>query len=226
MTDSEINVQAYRTMAEVLISYRKIFLRGLRKVSGESWYLDACPPGVYERLVDRKENELAFERLSVEYEDLMSFSTFEDLAEIIDYNEDLARLLRNLAASKDELCERLHELEWLRIKLAMACDLDDQEILALTARREELQQILAGARGRAQRRAGGIGRSVAPSAAAPLSRDDTVSVGPRGQGCAAVIRVNAGASAGVAHRPPDPSGPALGAPAFARLRLAAGEGRG
>jgi hypothetical protein len=167
MTESETNVQAYRTMAEVLVSYRKIFLRGLHKLSGDTWYLDACPPGVYERLVDRKETELAVERLSFEYEDLMSFATFGDLAEIVDFNEDLARLLKNLASSREELCARLEELESLRIKLAMACSLDEHEILALTARREELQQILAGARKRAKSRAEGEGPAMPEAAPAP-----------------------------------------------------------
>jgi hypothetical protein len=148
MTDLESNIQAYRTMAEVLVNLRKIIVRGLQRVSGEAWYLDGCPPGVYERLVERKESELAIQRLSTEYEDLISFATFADLAEIVEFNEDLARLLRNLAPSTELLCARLLELEALRSKLAQGRDLSVEEITVITNYSTNLVAALAGARRR------------------------------------------------------------------------------
>ena len=116
MRDWEPNIQAYRTIAEVLISFRKIMLRGLQRQSGSEWYRDGCPPEVYSRLVDRKETELAIERSSLEYQDLMSFATFGDMAEIVDSNDELARLLKNMAPTRQVLCGRLSELESLRCK--------------------------------------------------------------------------------------------------------------
>jgi hypothetical protein len=176
MIDVESNIQAYRTMAEVLISFRKIMLRGLRKVSGETWYLDACPPGVYERLVERKETELAIERLSVEYEDLMSFATFGDLAEIVEFNDDLARLLRTLAPSKEVLCARLSELESLRSKLSMARALSEEEISILTNYSNDLQEILAGARKKAKKSGPVVEEEIAPPA--PVAVEDEPGLGP------------------------------------------------
>ncbi len=148
MTDLESNIQAYRTMAEVLINLRKIIVRGLEKVAGETWYRDGCPPGVYQRLVERKESELAIQRFSTEYEDLISFATFEDLAEIIESNRDLARLLRNLAPSTELLCARLLELEALRAKLAQGRELNVEEITVITNYSTNLVATLAGARRR------------------------------------------------------------------------------
>jgi hypothetical protein len=148
MTDLESNIQAYRTMAEVLINLRKIIVRGLEKVTGETWYRDGCPPGVYQRLVERKESELAIQRFSTEYEDLISFATFEDLAEIVESNRDLARLLRNLAPSTDLLCARLLELEALRAKLAQGRELSVEEITVITNYSTNLVATLAGARRR------------------------------------------------------------------------------
>jgi hypothetical protein len=148
MTDLESNIQAYRTMAEVLINLRKIIVRGLEKVAGETWYRDGCPPGLYQRLVERKESELAIQRFSTEYEDLISFATFEDLAEIVESNRDLARLLRNLAPSTELLCARLLELEALRAKLAQGRELNVEEITVITNYSTNLVATLAGARRR------------------------------------------------------------------------------
>jgi hypothetical protein len=159
MTDLESNIQAYRVMAEVLVNLRKIIVRGLQRVAGETWYLDGCPPGVYERLVERKETELAIQRLSAEYEDLISFATFADLAEIVEYNEDLARLLRNLAPSTDLLCARLLELEALRCKLSQGRNLSVEEITVITNYSINLVATLAGAR----RRTAPAREAVAPS---------------------------------------------------------------
>ncbi len=176
MTDIEPNIQAYRVMAEVLLSFRKIVLRGLVKVSGDSWYLDACPPGVYERLVERKEHELAIERMPHEYEDLMSFATFGDLAEVVEYNDELARLLHNLAPSKEVLCARLTELEALRSKLSMARALSEDELAMLTSYSIHLRETLQGARQRAGKGARREADEARP-AARPPDRDRARRVG-------------------------------------------------
>lgn len=148
MTDLESNIQAYRTMAEVLVNLRKIIVRGLERVSGSTWYTDGCPAALYERLVERKESELAIQRFTTEYEDLISFATFEDLAEIVEYNDELARLLRNLAPSTELLCARLLELEALRSKLAQGRALSVEEITVITNYSSNLAATLAGARRR------------------------------------------------------------------------------
>lgn len=154
VTDLESNVRAYRVMAEMLVGLRKIILHGLRKQSGDRWASEGCPSQVYERLVERKERELAVERFAPEYEDLMSFATFGDLAEIIQANEALAGLLRNLAPSPEVLCARLIDLETLRAKLARAIPLNPDELSLLTRYSTHLRDTLAGAR-RKTRRGGG-----------------------------------------------------------------------
>jgi hypothetical protein len=145
-------------MAEVLTSFRKIVLRGLIKQSGKNWHLDGCPSHVYERLKDRKEIELAIERLSTGEQELMSFATFGDLADILEANDELAQLLHNLAPSREILCARLTDLESLRAKLSMARQMNSDELSVLTNYSLNLRQVLAGARKRRQERRGGITR--------------------------------------------------------------------
>ena len=114
MTARDLNIDAYQIMAEIQVNLRRIVHRGLEKVSGKTWYLDGCPSGLFERLVERKENEIATDRFDDEYQELITFATLEDLAEIIDFNNDLAKLLTAIAPKKTTIADRLREIEVLR----------------------------------------------------------------------------------------------------------------
>ncbi len=174
VTDLENNVQAYRTMAEMLLGLRKIVLHGLRKQCGDGWPTEGCPAKVYERLVQRKETEQAIERLSAEDEDLMSFATFADLAETIEGNERLAALLHNLAPSAEVLCARLTDLEALRGKLARGILLSPEELDMLSRYSGHLRETLAGAR----RKKGRGRRTGTGSDAEPAEEAGSTDAGP------------------------------------------------
>ena len=61
MTGIDPNSEAYHIIAELLVTIRRIIHRGLLRASGDTWYLDGCPEGMFERLVERKEYAKAFE---------------------------------------------------------------------------------------------------------------------------------------------------------------------
>ena len=96
---TELSVDAYFNLADVLVNFRHILLRALKKKHGARWFEVACPPEVFERLARRKEEELEIDRYSREYEELIDFADFHDMAEIIFMVEDVADLLRRLASS-------------------------------------------------------------------------------------------------------------------------------
>ena len=81
MVDSvgDSNLEAYQLMAEILITMRKVVHRGLEKAVGETWYVDGCPPHVFERMVARKESEISIDRFDREYQELISFASLDDL---------------------------------------------------------------------------------------------------------------------------------------------------
>ena len=85
-------------------------------------------PGLFERLVERKENEIAIDRFDEEYQELITFASLEDLAEIIEFNNDLAKLLTAIAPRKTTIAGRLREIEILRLKLEAAISFDDGDI--------------------------------------------------------------------------------------------------
>jgi hypothetical protein len=131
MTPSGANVEVYQIMAEILVTVRRIVHRGLIKVSGPTWYEVGCPPGLFDRLVECKENELAIDRFDREYHELIGYASLDDLAEIVEYNEDLSKLLRTTFPEGTTVVERFREIEALRLKLAAAAPFDDDEQKAL-----------------------------------------------------------------------------------------------
>jgi len=145
------NVEAYQVMAEIVNTVRRIVHRGLEKVSGKTWYLDGCPSGLFERLVERKENEIATDRFDDEYQELITFATLEDLAEIIEFNKDLAKLLKAIAPTKTTIADRLREIEMLRLKLEAAIPFDDSDIDNLLEYHQDFREALA----RGKQKAGG-----------------------------------------------------------------------
>ena len=142
MIDRDLNIEAYEVMAEMLVTVRRIVHRGLEKSTGKTWYLDGCPTGVYERLVDRKENEVAIDRFDRDYQELISFATLDDLAEIIEYNSDLAQLLEAIAPEGSTVAERLRDIESLRLKLAATVPLDEHDLEKLLAFHADFRESL------------------------------------------------------------------------------------
>jgi hypothetical protein len=142
MSHKDLNIEAYEVMAEMLVTVRRIVHRGLEKATGKTWYLDGCPPGVYERLVDRKENEVAIDRFDRDYQELISFASLDDLAEIIEYNTELAQLLETIAPEGSTVAERLREIESLRLKLAATVPLDDEDVEKLLSFHADFRESL------------------------------------------------------------------------------------
>jgi hypothetical protein len=146
MTTWEQNVEAYHIVADMLVNLRRIMSRGLEKCAGEDWHLDSCPQEIYEALVERKEHEAAVDRSSGDYEQLINFATFGDLAELLAANEDLARLLSSLEPENTTLIDRLREMEVVRLKLAEARAFVDDDIEILSGYHREFRESLAGRR--------------------------------------------------------------------------------
>lgn len=142
MNDHDPTTEAYQILADLLVTIRRVIHRGLEKVSGKTWYLDGCPPGLFEKLVDRKENEKAIDRFGGEYQELITFASLDDLAAIIEYNTDLAGLLASLKPEGAPMIERLREIEALRLKMAASVPFDDEDLEAMTRYHREFRESL------------------------------------------------------------------------------------
>jgi len=146
MQSWERNVEAYHIVADMLVNLRRIMHRGLEKCAGKTWYLDACPPGIYENLISRKEREASIDRFSRDYEQIINFATFSELAEILDFNDDLKVLLASLEPEGATLVDRLREMEIIRVKMAEARAFGDDDIEVLGEYHREFRELLTNPR--------------------------------------------------------------------------------
>ena len=80
-------IDSNRILTDLLVSFRRIVHRGLTTYSGELWYREGLPSDVFRRLVIRKETETPLDRFSGDYEELITYASFQDLADIIAVNK-------------------------------------------------------------------------------------------------------------------------------------------
>jgi len=142
MNELDSTTEAYQILADLLVSLRRIIHRGLEKVAGKTWYLDGCPPGLFEQLVERKEKEMAIDRFGGEYQELITFASLDDLAAIIEYNSDLAKLLSSLETEGSPMIERLRKIEALRLKMAASVPFDDEDLETIHRYHREFRDSL------------------------------------------------------------------------------------
>lgn len=110
------------------MNFRRIVQRGLVNYSGELWYREGLPSDVFRRLVVRKENETPLDRFSGDYEELMTYADFRDLADIIVGNEALRERLAVLEPRDGvSLLDRLHELHEMRRNAASSDGVSDAD---------------------------------------------------------------------------------------------------
>jgi hypothetical protein len=138
--------EAYRMVAELLVGFRRIVGRGLQRVFGDDWFASGCPPAVRDRILARQTAEQGIDRFAAGSDDPFAQATFADLADILESVDELALLLRPLAASPDGLIANLRSLEELRTKIAAIRRVSEQEQLVLAEMHLRLREKLAGAR--------------------------------------------------------------------------------
>lgn len=118
--DGSRTIDANRILTDLLVNFRRIVHRGLINYSGELWYREGLPSDVFRRLVIRKENETPLDRFSGDYEELITYASFRDLADIIAGNEALRERLSILEPRDGaSLLDRLHELEEMRRSITL-----------------------------------------------------------------------------------------------------------
>lgn len=113
--------------------------------SGELWYREGLPSDVFRRLVVRKENETPLDRFSGDYEELMTYANFRDLADIIVGNHALKERLTILEPRDGaSLLDRLHELEEMRRSIASNRPASEEDAAKLESYFEDFRAALKG----------------------------------------------------------------------------------
>ena len=168
-------IDANRILTDLLVNFRRIVHRGLINYSGELWYREGLPSDVFRRLVIRKENETPLDRFSGDYEELITYASFRDLADIIAGNEILRERLSILEPRDGaSLLDRLHELEEMRRAVTTKRPSSDQDNERLKRYYEEFRHAIKGGRKAAADERRAATRSTEPSPAQPVGEDETL----------------------------------------------------
>jgi len=204
------NLEAYQLMAEILITMRKVVHRGLKKAVGETWWVDGCPPHVFERMVARKESEISIDRFDREYQELISFASLDDLAEIIEFSEELAHLLEKIEPRGATLVERFRQLETLRLKLDATVPLSEEDLDDLLQYHQEFRESIAQPKKKPQAKDAPEPLPVAADKAAEVeARDDPKGVDSDAVGTQVEEADELGAEDVVTDEPSDEFGPGV-----------------
>jgi len=158
----EDNLDAYRTIAEILHELRLIMRRQIEVAHGKEWYRTALPEGMLERLIDRKEHEKEIDWYEIEYRELIDFAGFRDLLDVLEKNPGLIPGLENLAPGQVMLHARFIELEVMREKLAMCRSISEKELTFLSTFHLRFRQALETARTRISQLPSQAGESAEP----------------------------------------------------------------
>jgi hypothetical protein len=127
----EQNLDAYRIIAEILNDLREVLRAQLEGDHGTTWYKDALPNGLLNRLVEIKEKEKAIDWYESEYQQIMNYAVFPDLLQILEHNSsDFPHIMR-LAPTTALLHARFLELEVMRSKLGRARPISETELAFL-----------------------------------------------------------------------------------------------
>ena len=147
----DTNLEGYRMVAELLTSMRRIVGRAADRLAESSDEGAAWPDDVEALLIERRDAERDVPRsgsVDDEFDDLMAFATFGDLARRVRANDELTRLVGKIGDHPGDLLERLDELESIREVVAEARLLTDQQIASLRSHHEVVAAILSGTRRR------------------------------------------------------------------------------
>jgi len=130
--------------------------------SGELWYREGLPSDVFRRLVVRKENETPLDRFSGDYEELMTYANFRDLADIIVGNDVLRDRLTILEPRDGaSLLDRLHELEEIKRNISSSRSVGEEDSAKLEQYFDEFRAAIK--RGKAAKPASPVSPSSAPA---------------------------------------------------------------
>lgn len=124
----QLNLDSYRIVAELLKDLRVALREDLEQIHGTQWFRSGLSEDVFNRLIDRKESENAIDWHDREYQELIDFMGFSDLAEILDQNPNCLTVLNTIAPSRSLLQARLLELEVIRRRLGMTRPISESQL--------------------------------------------------------------------------------------------------
>lgn len=137
------NVEAYRILGDILTTLRGALRQALEKECGPRWFESELDPGIFGRLVARKEREKEVSAFNGAYFTLLEYADFDDLREICQAHSQGLGFLKAFGPSPELRTARFLELQGMHNKLAGLRDVNDSELSFLQHLSRRLHQLVA-----------------------------------------------------------------------------------
>jgi len=141
MAKIDINLDAYRLAAECLFRIRQLMRETLKATHGEDWAQEGIPEELYDHLNSRRVREASINWHLSDSADLLDYTGFANIYDIIAANESLLELFSSLAPDPNVLRIRFLELDTILNRIAYVRPVADTEIGFLVSFDERIRRL-------------------------------------------------------------------------------------
>lgn len=141
MAKIDINLDAYRLAAECLFRIRLLMREALRATHGDDWLEQGIPEELYGHLSNRRAREASINWHLSDSADLLDYTGFANIYDIIAANETLEGLFSSLAPDPNVLRIRFLELDTILNRIAYVRPVADTEMGFLVSFDERIRRI-------------------------------------------------------------------------------------
>lgn len=143
MAKIEINLDAYRLAAECLFRIRQLMRETLKANHGDDWQQRGIPEELLENLQSRRAREASINWHLSDSADLLDYTGFANIYEIIAASDSLGTLFSGLAPDPNVLRIRFLELDTILNRIAYVRPVADTEVGFLVSFDERIRRIAA-----------------------------------------------------------------------------------
>lgn len=143
MAKIDINLDAYRLAAECLFRIRQLMRETLKAAHGEDWAQEGIPEELYGHLNSRRIREASINWHLSDSADLLDYTGFTNIYDIIAANESLLGLFSSLAPDPNVLRIRFLELDTILNRIAYVRPVADTEVGFLVSFDERIRRLAA-----------------------------------------------------------------------------------
>ncbi|MEW6337189.1 MAG: hypothetical protein AB1625_07285 [Acidobacteriota bacterium] len=144
MAKLDLNLDAYRLIAECLHRIRQVLREELRALHGDDWAEAGLPEELRENLSLRRSHEASINWHLSDSADLLDYAGFSNIYDVVAASPDILRRFASLAPDPNVLRIRFLELDTILNRIAFIRPVTDTEMGFLVSFDERLRKVAAG----------------------------------------------------------------------------------
>lgn len=144
MAKLDLNLDAYRLIAECLHRIRQILREELRALHGDDWAEAGLPEELRENLSLRRSHEASINWHLSDSADLLDYAGFSNIYDVVASSPDILRRFASLAPDPNVLRIRFLELDTILNRIAFIRPVTETEMGFLVSFDERLRKVASG----------------------------------------------------------------------------------